>query len=101
LAPRQTNEHLPTEIFAMIAIGKRFLLGSLAWLAAGFCAPAAEPIPPEQFARVQTLIKPGTEEDRWASIPWLTDLWQARQIAAAQGKPILLWEMDGHPLGCT
>ena len=32
---------------------------------------------------------------------WLTDLWQARKLAARQGKPILLWEMDGHPLGCT
>ena len=20
---------------------------------------------------------------------------------AARGKPLLLWEMDGHPLGCT
>ena len=28
-------------------------------------------------------------------------LWQARERAAAEGKPILLWEMDGHPLGCT
>ena len=26
---------------------------------------------------------------------------QVRQLAARQGKPILLWEMDGHPLGCT
>jgi hypothetical protein len=31
----------------------------------------------------------------------LTSLWEARQKAAAAGKPILLWEMDGHPLGCT
>jgi hypothetical protein len=77
------------------------LLGSLAWLAAGLGAPAVEPLPPEQFARVQALIKPASDEDRWASIPWLTDLWRARVIAAEQGKPILLWEMDGHPLGCT
>ena len=79
----------------------RFLALGLAWLAAGPNAPAAEPIRPEQFAKVQTLIKPGRGEDRWAAIPWLTDLWQARQLAAKQGKPILLWEMDGHPLGCT
>ena len=51
--------------------------------------------------QLQALIKPGRGEDRWAAIPWLTDLWQARQLAAKQGKPILLWEMDGHPLGCT
>jgi hypothetical protein len=70
------------------------------------CAPAAaagpEPHPtPEQFGRLLGLIKPQTDEDRWAAIPWLTSLWQARQRAAAEGKPLLLWEMDGHPLGCT
>ena len=70
-------------------------------LVGGACASAAEPLRPEQFAEIKTLIKPGDDEDRWAKIPWLTDLWQARKLAARQGKPILLWEMDGHPLGCT
>lgn len=45
-------------------------------------------------------IRPAATEDRYAAIPWLTSLWDARQKAAAVGKPILLWEMDGHPLGC-
>ncbi|MCI0457087.1 MAG: hypothetical protein L0Z62_08920, partial [Gemmataceae bacterium] len=79
----------------------RLLLGALAWWGTELGVSAAEPIRPDQFARIQTLIKPGPDEDRWATIPWLTDLWQARQLAATQGKPILLWEMDGHPLGCT
>jgi hypothetical protein len=56
---------------------------------------------PDTFAKLQALIKPGPSEDPWDQIPWLTSLWQARQRAAAEGKPILLWEMDGHPLGCT
>jgi hypothetical protein len=64
-------------------------------------ARAADPISPEQFAAVQALVKPAEGEDKWAQIPWMTDLWAARQQAAAEGKPILLWEMDGHPLGCT
>jgi hypothetical protein len=79
----------------------RSLVFGLAWLGAGWTAPAAEPIRPEQVGELQALIKPGKGEDQWATIPWLTDLWQARQLAARQGKPILLWEMDGHPLGCT
>jgi hypothetical protein len=62
---------------------------------------AAEPIPAAQFAPLHALVKPAAGEDRWASIPWRTSLWQARQEAARSGKPILLWEMDGHPLGCT
>jgi hypothetical protein len=62
---------------------------------------SAEPIPPADFAELHSLIQPKEDESAWLSIPWGTDLWQARQKAAAAGKPILLWEMDGHPLGCT
>jgi hypothetical protein len=64
-------------------------------------APAAEPINPARFEQVHTLIKPKPVEEKWAQIPWLASLWQARQQAAKEGKPILLWEMDGHPLGCV
>ncbi len=62
---------------------------------------AVEPIKPEQFAKLQALIKPEPVEGKWTQIPWMTSLWEARKRAAAEGKPILLWEMDGHPLGCT
>jgi hypothetical protein len=62
---------------------------------------AAKPIPGDQFQALHALIKPHTGEEKWTKIPWLTSLWEARQQAAAEGKPILLWEMDGHPLGCV
>ncbi len=68
---------------------------------AGLTSFAAEPIPPEKFDKLHALIKPGADDDKWNQIPWLSSLWEARKKAAAQGKPILLWEMDGHPLGCT
>ena len=77
------------------------------WILPGilFCGLAglavAEPIAPEQADALRALIKPGDKEDRWSRIPCMTSLWQARQRAAKEGKPILLWEMDGHPLGCT
>jgi hypothetical protein len=64
-------------------------------------APAAGPISPAQFTRLHALIKPQAGEEKWAKVPWLTSLWEARKRAAAEGKPILLWEMDGHPLACT
>lgn len=64
-------------------------------------AHAADPIKPDELGKLRALIKPGKDEDAWATIPWMTDLWQARKVAAEKGKPILLWEMDGHPLGCT
>jgi hypothetical protein len=62
---------------------------------------AAEPINPDQFAKLHSLIKPAAGEDKWQQIPWMINLWEARKKAASEGKPILLWEMDGHPLGCT
>ena len=46
-------------------------------------------------------ITPSKVESRWLEIDWKTDLWEARKEAARTGKPIYLWEMDGHPLGCV
>jgi len=46
-------------------------------------------------------ILPSKEESAWLEIDWKTDLWEARKEAAQSGKPIYLWEMDGHPLGCV
>jgi len=64
-------------------------------------AGAADPIAADKLAELQKVIRPSSGEDKWASIPWHVSLWEARKEAAKQGKPILLWEMDGHPLGCT
>ena len=46
-------------------------------------------------------ILPSEAESAWLEIDWKTDLWEARQEAARTNKPIYLWEMDGHPLGCV
>lgn len=75
----------------------------LVWILVGSAGPSPgdEAISQDQIGPLQALIKPDVTEEPWATIPWLTDLWQARRVAAERGKPILLWEMDGHPLGCT
>jgi hypothetical protein len=64
-------------------------------------ADAAEPIKPEQLGKLQALIKPQADEEKFMQVPWMTNLWDARKKAAAVGRPILLWEMDGHPLSCV
>ncbi len=53
----------------------------------------------DQFGKLRSLIKPrlGGFDD----LPWMTDLWEARKKAAAEGKPLLVWVGDGHPLGWT
>lgn len=58
-------------------------------------------ISPSHFKELTALCTPGKSSPGWLELDWEIDLWKARQLAAAAGKPIFLWEMDGHPLGCT
>ena len=37
----------------------------------------------------------------WRTIPWKISLLEAQAASAREGKPIFIWAMDGHPLGCT
>ncbi len=37
----------------------------------------------------------------WRSIPWTISVLDAQRKAARERKPIFIWAMDGHPLGCT
>lgn len=55
---------------------------------------------PAQVLLIQEIL-PSVEESAWAKIKWRTNLWEARREASEAGKPIYLWEMDGHPLGCV
>ena len=70
-------------------------------LAAACSMSAVEPLTPANFDRLHNLMQPTAAETKWKQIPWMTRLWEARRKAAEVGKPILLWEMDGNPLGCT
>ena len=82
----------------------RFRLAMPALVAAAVAAhadPAKPALSDAEYTSVLKAIRPAAGEDRFAQIPWQTSLWQARKVAAKEGKPILLWEMDGHPLGCT
>ena len=61
---------------------------------------AAPPLTPDDATKLRAVIRPLDGEDPFDTIPWETNLWEARKKAAAAGKPLILWEMDGHPLGC-
>ena len=37
----------------------------------------------------------------WRTIPWKISLLDAQRAAVSEKKPIFIWAMDGHPLGCT
>ena len=46
-------------------------------------------------------IKPTKEELAWTQIPWRTNFYDGLIDADKFNKPLLLWVMNGHPLGCT
>lgn len=50
--------------------------------------------------KIQTVL-PTPAEQKWLTIPWRTDLMEARIEAQRAGKPMFLWVMNGHPMGCT
>jgi hypothetical protein len=70
-------------------------------LLTGLGLPAAAAPAPQKTADLLEVIAPSKSEQVWLQIPWETDLATARRKAVAQNKPVFLWEMDGHPLGCT
>ncbi|MGK0186371.1 MAG: hypothetical protein ACI9R3_002154 [Verrucomicrobiales bacterium] len=62
---------------------------------------AADQLTPASAPALKELIGPTAEEQNWLQIPWETDLNTALDKARSTQRPIFLWEMDGHPLGCT
>ena len=91
---------------ALLAVGLLAMIGVAARTGAaaeldGTPVPSFEiaSLPAEQWAKLHTGVFPPAE--KWTEIPWETDLTAARQRAAREGKPLFLWIMDGHPLGCT
>jgi hypothetical protein len=65
------------------------------------CGMPSQGTPTQKTAELLQIIAPSKTEQDWLRIPWETDLAAARRKAVAQSKPVFLWEMDGHPLGCT
>ena len=69
-------------------------------LLASFSDHRDRPVSDVEFARLHALLKPQSYESRWAKIPWLTSLWDARKRATAEGKPLFVWVIsDGSPCG--
>ncbi len=53
------------------------------------------------YASVREQVLPKQSELRWTQIPWRPSFHEGVAEAQVQGKPVLLWVMNGHPLGCT
>lgn len=55
----------------------------------------------ENYMQWLTFIQPDAREQAYKEIDWRTKLADAIKEAKELGRPILLWTMNGHPLGCT
>ena len=55
----------------------------------------------ENYRTWLKFIQPDAKEQAYKEIDWRNKFWPAVQEAKQLGRPILLWTMNGHPLGCT
>ena len=64
-------------------------------------AASAQGLDAAEFARNLAAIVPHAGELDWRAIPWQAELRTALVEANRVQKPVLLWAMNGHPLGQT
>ena len=53
------------------------------------------------YRRYLRYIVPRRSEQGWRNIPWRPTYWQGVLEAQRRRKPMLVWAMNGHPLGLT
>ena len=60
----------------------------------------AEELTPSKYRSLLEELQPA-KDALWRTIPWKINLLDAQRQAVLESKPIFIWAMDGHPLGCT
>ena len=63
-------------------------------------AKATDELNEVKFQQLHQSLQTSADEP-WRQIPWEISLLNAQNSAAKSQKPIFIWAMDGHPLGCT
>ena len=63
--------------------------------------PPPPPLNDTTYKTIADHIRPSAADTRWEEIPWRLSFNAAFIEAARLQKPILLWSMQGDPLGCT
>lgn len=61
----------------------------------------AEELNDQTFDAWVERIAPSEDELAWRAIPWRSAFCDAVVEAEEAKKPLLIWAMNGHPLGCT
>lgn len=75
------------------------LLAAVLAMQGSVLAERPQPLTPEQANELKKLILPQQGENPFWRVAWLNDIWEARQKAAAEGKPIFVWGgSEGAPI---
>jgi hypothetical protein len=82
-------------------IGRNLALSAVLLLPLGLLrAEEPKPLTPDQFAHLHRLIRVQPGEQRFWQILWKLTVSDARDQAAAEGKPIFVWAgAGGAPIG--
>ena len=77
----------------------RILAGMLCLMAVASAQDAVLNL--DTLAAWQRFLEPSADERPDEDIAWASSLADGLKEAHRQNKPLLLWMMNGHPLGCT
>jgi len=55
----------------------------------------------QDLAAWRAHLLPTEEELAYERIPWIPSFAEGLARASQEGRPLLFWAMNGHPLGCT
>jgi hypothetical protein len=71
----------------------------LLWMAAAGAALAQDTT--SALKDFTTLHAQLCKKEKWETVPWKTDFFDAQAASIKEKKPIFIWAMDGQTLGCT
>lgn len=54
-----------------------------------------QPLSSADFDKLHQMLKRQPGESRWMEIDWYPNVWEGRQKAAKEGKPLFLWAGSG------
>ncbi len=90
--------HCNTKIRAALLF--RSMVCAVAFAASSTSVVAADKLTIAEFKALHEELQVGKDKP-WRTIPWKTTMLDAQRSASEEAKPIFIWAMDGHPLGCT
>jgi len=72
-----------------------------ALLLAVLAAPATPASQATDLVRWREHLRPSDDEEGYRRIDWIPSFAEGMRAASERRRPLLLWLMNGHPLGCT